>query len=340
MTNNPSGWYPDPKGHAQQRWYDGTNWTDFVMSDGKTFVDAPGPGATPAPAQAPPPMTAAPPAQQIVAPPPAMQAAAPGVTHYPVQKPVRTAGQKMAFVAVAALVAGGVVGYVVRGDGGGGSGGGGGGGGQALSTPLLEGMASLDSYEWQITVSNVGPTAGDHTEMSGNGASDSAQQLRYMRMTTTSASADDSDGPSTSTSESWRSADSSCTFDGEEYSSDATNPFESDIGNVLSGVFDIVIPKGNAQLVGSEQVAGIEADHYTFTIEGLGGGSGAQVDANSGELWVAKDGGYVLKYTVTAALVDTGGDGSQYSLTLTLELTSVNQPVSIVMPSGCSNLEL
>ncbi|MDO8391513.1 MAG: DUF2510 domain-containing protein [Actinomycetota bacterium] len=332
MSNTPSGWYPDPKGHAQQRWYDGANWTDFVMNDGTTFVDAPGPGAPPPPT---------PPPQHVVAPPPTMQPAAPGVAHYPVQKPVRSAGQKMAFVAVAALVVGGVLGYVVRGDGGsdGGGSGGGGGSSQALSTPLLEGMASLDSYEWQITVANVGPTAADRTEMSGNGASDSAQQLRYMRMTNTSASADDTEGPSTSTTETWRTADTSCTFDGEQYAQDSTNPFESDLGTVLSGVFDIVIPKGNSQLVGSEQVAGIDADHYTFTIDGLGGGSGAQVDANSGEVWVAKDGGYLLRYTVNTALVDTGS-GEQYSLTMTLELTSVNQPVSIVMPSGCSQLQL
>ena len=42
----------------------------------------------------------------------------PGVVHHPVQRPARTAGQKMAIVAVVALVAGGVLGYVVRGDGG------------------------------------------------------------------------------------------------------------------------------------------------------------------------------------------------------------------------------
>jgi len=324
MSNTPSGWYPDPKGRAQQRWYDGTNWTDFVMIDGKAFVDAPGPSTPPAPA------TSAMP----TAPPPAVVQ---GVAHYPVQKPARTGGQKTAIAAVIALVAGGVLGYVVRGDGDSGGGGGGGGtGGSALATPILEGMASLDSYEWQVSVSTVGPTTADYTEMTGNGASDSEQQLRYMKMTNTSASADDTEGPSTGTTETWRSADSSCTFDGEEYSKKASNPFESDIGSVLSGVFDIVIPKGNAQLVGSEQVAGVEADHYTFTIEGLGAGSGAQVEENSGELWVAKDGGYVLRYTVTTRMVDTGS-GDLYSLTLTLEMMSVNQPVSIVMPDGCVN---
>jgi hypothetical protein len=35
---------------------------------------------------------------------------------------------------------------------------------------------------------------------------------------------------------------------------------------VLSGVFDIVIPAGNATLVGDETMAGVAAKHWTFTI--------------------------------------------------------------------------
>lgn len=325
MSTTPAGWYPDPKGRGQQRWYDGTAWTDFVMIGGQAFVDDGLPAPNPSPIQ--------------TQPTPAV--ATVGVAHIPVQKAPRSASQHLAIVAVVALVAGGVLGWVVRGGGDSGGGGGGGSGGTAsggaLSTPLLEGLASLDSYEWNISVASVGPTAGDHTEMTGSGASDSANELRYMRMTNTSASADDSDGPSTSTTETWRAADSSCSFDGEEYSRSATNPFESDLGTVLSGVFDIVIPKGNAKKVGTEQVAGIEADHYTFTIEGLGGGSGAQVEANTGEVWVAQDGGYVLRYTVTAKMVDSEQPGTQYSLTVTLEMTSVNQPVNVAMPDACAN---
>ena len=48
MSNNPSGWYPDPSGRPQQRWWDGAAWTDFVSADGKTFVDTPS-AAPPAP---------------------------------------------------------------------------------------------------------------------------------------------------------------------------------------------------------------------------------------------------------------------------------------------------
>ena len=77
---------------------------------------------------------------------------------------------------------------------------------------------------------------------------------------------------------------------------------------------------------------------YTFTIQGLGAGTGVQVDQNSGELWVAVDGGYLLKYSVNAAMSSGpagAADSEVNTITLTLELTSVNQPVDVTMPAAC-----
>ena len=38
MTNNRSGWYADPMGHAHQRWWDGNGWSEFVSINGQKFV--------------------------------------------------------------------------------------------------------------------------------------------------------------------------------------------------------------------------------------------------------------------------------------------------------------
>jgi hypothetical protein len=35
----PFGWYPDPSGRHQQRYWDGTRWTDQVTDDGEQAVD-------------------------------------------------------------------------------------------------------------------------------------------------------------------------------------------------------------------------------------------------------------------------------------------------------------
>ncbi|MDO8361308.1 MAG: DUF2510 domain-containing protein [Actinomycetota bacterium] len=336
MSANPAGWYQDPFGRAQVRWWTGSSWTDHVATNGQEATDPPGVTAAVVAPNASAPAGTAPAMQygpQPAAGPPFTGAPSTGAQPSAGKRPM-SAMQKMAIAAVASLLVGGVVGYVVRGDGDGGGGGGGGGASAgALSTPILQGLASLNSYEWTVSAVTVGPTTSDRSEVSGNGASDSAADMRYQKMVNTSTSADDPE-PSTSTTESWRNADMSCTFDGEEYTSDAANPFEADLGTVLSGVFDIVIPQGNAQLVGTEQVAGVDAQHYTFTIQGLGAG-GAQVDANQGDVWVAVDGGYLLRYEVNASMRSDAAGSEVYQITLSLQLTSVNQPVSIQMPSGC-----
>lgn len=314
MSINPPGWYPDPFGRAQVRWWSGAAWTEHVGTDGQSFTDPPieSPAVVPH------------------APVPQAAPAAPGRS--------LTASQKLAIVGVAALLVGAAGGWFLRGDSSSDQSSTVGNAPESLTTPILQGLASLDSYQWSLTASTVGPAALDRSDMVGSGAVDTAADASHQQMTTTDTSADDPE-PSTGVTESWTTSETTCNFDGEEYSVEARNPFEADLGSVLSGVFDIVVPAGNAQLVGTEQVAGVDAKHYTFTIEGLGAGSGAQVDANSGEVWVATDGGYLVKYVVNAAMRSgpaADATAEQYSIALTLELTSVNQPVDVTPPAGCA----
>ncbi len=37
-TSSAPGWYPDPAGQHQHRWYDGTQWTDHVSSYGRSAI--------------------------------------------------------------------------------------------------------------------------------------------------------------------------------------------------------------------------------------------------------------------------------------------------------------
>lgn len=71
-----AGWYPDPRGRHEHRYFDGTTWTDHVADAGRGGMDpvnAPSPPAGPTPAPptgAPPPPPGATPAG-IASPPPA-----------------------------------------------------------------------------------------------------------------------------------------------------------------------------------------------------------------------------------------------------------------------------
>ncbi|MGB8862273.1 MAG: DUF2510 domain-containing protein [Ilumatobacteraceae bacterium] len=327
MSINPAGWYPDPFGRAQTRWWSGAAWTEHVGTNGQSFIDPPVDASHAPVPHEPVPMSV---------PAPAATPGPPAVAAAPVKAGL-SAMQKMGVVGVAALLVGAAGGYFLRGDSSEGSSGSTGNAPASLSTPILQGLASLNTYEWSVNAVTVGPAALDRSEMVGNGAVDTAANASHQKMTTTDTSTDDPEA-STGVTETWNSATSTCTFDGESYTVEERNPFESDLGSVLAGVFDIVVPAGNAQLVGTEQVAGVSAKHYTFTIAGLGAGSGAQVDTNTGDVWVAADGGYLLKYVVNTSMRSgPAGDAAseQYSITLTLELTTVNQPVNVATPADC-----
>lgn len=42
-ARTPAGWYPDPYGVHQLRWFDGSSWREIVADNGVESIDAPPP---------------------------------------------------------------------------------------------------------------------------------------------------------------------------------------------------------------------------------------------------------------------------------------------------------
>jgi hypothetical protein len=95
----------------------------------------------------------------------------------------------------------------------------------------------------------------------------------------------------------------------------------------LTGVF-------GAEEAGSDKVNGVAVNHYTFDQRALGEDG---VTESTGELWVASEGGYLVKYVLTRkAKADYFGEGVEGTLTLDYELTDVNkQDTAITLPDDC-----
>jgi hypothetical protein len=75
------------------------------------------------------------------------------------------------------------------------------------------------------------------------------------------------------------------------------------------------------------------AAHYTFDQRAL---DEEGLTEASGELWVAAQGDFVVKFLLTRkAKADYFGDGLEGTLTLDYELTDVNQKVTITLPDDC-----
>lgn len=96
-----------------------------------------------------------------------------------------------------------------------------------------------------------------------------------------------------------------------------------------AGFLDSVI---GADEAGSETINDVASDHYTFD-ESAQGMSGID---STGELWVASDGGYLVRYTLTTtAGADYFGEGIEGVLSWDYQLNDVNQASVIEIPDDC-----
>jgi hypothetical protein len=88
-----------------------------------------------------------------------------------------------------------------------------------------------------------------------------------------------------------------------------------------------------ADPAGTEKIDGIATKRYTFDENALGA---AGIASAKGEVWVASDGGYVVRYRLTVTnSAGYLGDGIAGTMTWDYQLSDVNQPQSIEVPADC-----
>ncbi len=94
----------------------------------------------------------------------------------------------------------------------------------------------------------------------------------------------------------------------------------------------LLLPVSDANQVGSETVNGVAAQHYHFDQTGLL----STEQGASGEVWIAQQGGYVVKYTLSIPGPTTPtGKGTETTETVNYELEEVNSFTQISLPAGC-----
>ena len=84
---------------------------------------------------------------------------------------------------------------------------------------------------------------------------------------------------------------------------------------------------------GTEKMNDIASTHYTFDEHAL---AQENLTQSKGEMWVATDGGYVVKYLVSSTgKADYFGEGIAGTLTQDYELTDVGKAITIDVPEDC-----
>ena len=124
-------------------------------------------------------------------------------------------------------------------------------------------------------------------------------------------------------------------------------PGLSDIATSLStdGFLDMIGSDKNfpGKLVGDATLNGVAVQQYTLDLAAMK--SAAQKrgltsfpELSRGEMWVAKDGGYIVRLSVAGKgqLANIAGNSFDGSFDVILDTVSINQPVKITLPPSCS----
>ena len=190
------------------------------------------------------------------------------------------------------------------------------------------GLAALPSYTATLTLSFEGTRGGQPSTWSKTYAM-LAMTTPAARQLTIQRSGDGADPTDVFMAElngaSYeKTAQDSCTAD--VIASDATLAQRLEPAGLLAGVV-------GADAAGNEVINAVPSDHYTFDEHALGQAGRATA---TGEMWVASDGGYIVKYLLsTKGDAKYFGEGVEGTLSSDYELTGVGQQVTITLPDDC-----
>lgn len=188
----------------------------------------------------------------------------------------------------------------------------------------VEGLSSLSSYRATLTVAFDGTNAGESAQWSRIYTLLVTQDPPTRELTIESSSADPV----------YRAEINGTSYERQNGGACIASPIEAH-GTLaenweLAGFLDSVI---GADEAGSEIVNNIAVKHYTFD-ERAQGASG--IAKSTGELWVASDGGYLVRLTLTTkGGADYFGKGIEGTLSWDYQLADVNQPLAVELPADC-----
>lgn len=95
---------------------------------------------------------------------------------------------------------------------------------------------------------------------------------------------------------------------------------------------DILGGLSRARRAGTETVNGVQCTHYVFDEKDI---EGAGFSKAKGDMWVAVDGNYVVKYALDAEGRDPSTNKTGH-INWLYEVRDINKPINIQLPAGCS----
>jgi hypothetical protein len=198
---------------------------------------------------------------------------------------------------------------------------------------INEGLASLNSYKMTINYKSIGPDPSDSSTTAMEIQRSSDKDARYLHSTGTTVKAGGGD-PSNTDTTMYQIGNDVCDGSGTDWTWTTQLPNQTEMTELVQNMVSLTPLIDNPTFVGPETVNGIPANHFTFKVSGLGAKSGAAVNANQGDYWLAVDGQYIVKYNLVLE-TSMGPSVDVIHEEFAMDLTQVNQPVNIAFPQTC-----
>lgn len=197
---------------------------------------------------------------------------------------------------------------------------------------MRQGLASLNTFQLVLVNKTSGPTPLDQSETRMEMTGDNPNEALVVYNRSSSISQDNLE-PDVSENYQYTVGLESCDGFGEEWNYESSTPAEKELRDAMSAVFDMLVLGPGAEYVGTENVNGVDSHHFSFQLAGLGASSGAAVTANQGDYWLAVDGRYLVRYQLLLEFSDSPEE--TYRMEMNMDLSQINQPVTIALPAGC-----
>ncbi len=202
---------------------------------------------------------------------------------------------------------------------------------------LQEGLGSFDSYQIAIYV-NYYDSTGAKTEVTDFVERSLVDRNSRTVMTVTSFDPENDEEESTSTQETINVGNVTCQGSGEEWDYDEMTSQEKELMDVFENMVDFLPLINNPVYIGEESINGIDCNHFSFQVAGIGDTSGSIATYNQGDYWLAKDGNYIVKYHLeleVQSAAEGSSDAQISNLIADIDLQNVNVPLSFSLPSAC-----
>ncbi len=199
---------------------------------------------------------------------------------------------------------------------------------------INEGLASLNSYAMTVMIKSVGPDPAQSSTTTIQRQRSNDTNASYTSTNITVVKPDGGDQSVTDTSIYQVGNDQCSGNDTDSWSWSSSTPAEAEMNGLVTSMIGLSPLIDNPSFVAVETVNGIPSNHFTFKVSGLGATSGAVVNLNQGDYWLAVDGNYIVKYALVVETSQTA-DAKVLHEEISLEMNQVNQPVDIAFPQGC-----